>query len=83
MLPQESVVTTTSALPGRASIVPGEAKSILGTRAWEYPSPQYVLGSWRDEHKLCGDGISNVANGENAARSAVCSKTAAAVVGAR
>ena len=25
--------------------------------------PQYVLESWQDEHKLCGDGISNVARG--------------------
>ena len=31
--------------------------------SWEYPSPQYVLESWQDEHKLCGDGISNVARG--------------------
>jgi hypothetical protein len=22
-----------------------------------------LLGSWQDEHKLCGDGISNVARG--------------------
>ena len=27
------------------------------------PGNIHVLGSWRDEHKLCGDGISNVARG--------------------
>ena len=27
--------------------------------AWDI----HVLGSWRDEHKICGDGISNVARG--------------------
>ena len=45
-------------LLGKTHRFPGTLKQFLGISI----APVRV-GSWRDEHKLCGDGISNVARG--------------------
>jgi hypothetical protein len=66
--PASRVPRNGSDAPRNAKIVPG---SIFTPRkdppfprnAETVPGNIHVLGSWRDEHKLCGDGISNVARG--------------------